>query len=231
MRIMTFNTQHCLNYVTRAIDFEVMAEAIKACGADVVGLNEMRDEGGHPDFAAQTRILSELTGLSYHTFAKAIVLPEGPYGNGLISRYPILSSEVISVPDPQSRRYTGHYESRCLLKVELANGLTVLVIHMGLNPDERERAVDTVLAHLPAEKCVLLGDFNAYPDDPVLVPIQNRMKDTAELFSAPLLSFPSDQPRCKIDYVFVSPDVEVVAADIPAIVASDHRPHTADLRL
>jgi endonuclease/exonuclease/phosphatase family metal-dependent hydrolase len=33
----------------------------------------------------------------------------------------------------------------------------------------------------------------------------------------------------KIDYVFVTPDLKVVAADIPAIVASDHRPHTAEL--
>jgi endonuclease/exonuclease/phosphatase (EEP) superfamily protein YafD len=31
----------------------------------------------------------------------------------------------------------------------------------------------------------------------------------------------------KIDYIFVSKDVEVVSANIPAIVASDHRPHTA----
>ncbi len=231
MKLMSFNTQHCLNYVTRAIDFEVMAHAIKACGADIVGLNEMRDAGSHPDFQAQTAILSELTGLSYHVFAKAIELPEGPYGNGFISRYPIVSAEVIPVPDPATRVTGKHYETRCLLKAELANGLTVLVIHMGLNPDERENAVATVVKHLAAEKCVLMGDFNAYPEDPVLAPIRERMKDTAELFEAPLLSFPSDRPKCKIDYIFVTPDVEIIAADIPAIVASDHRPHTAEIQL
>lgn len=34
----------------------------------------------------------------------------------------------------------------------------------------------------------------------------------------------------KTDYIFVSKDFEVLAADIPAIVASDHRPHTATVR-
>ncbi|MBQ9717858.1 MAG: hypothetical protein IJV76_07675, partial [Clostridia bacterium] len=68
-------------------------------------------------------------------------------------------------------------------------------------------------------------------EDPVLNPIRECMKDTADLFPEPLLSFPSDAPVGKIDYIFVSPDVEVVTADIPAIVASDHRPHTAELNI
>ncbi len=231
MKLMSFNTQHCLNYVTRAIDFEVMAEAVKACDADIVGLNEMRDGDTHPEFLRQTEILSGLTGLSHHVFARAIDLPEGLYGNGLISRYPIERAKVISVPDPATRVAGKHYETRCLLKVKLANGLTVMVIHMGLNPDEQENAVATVAKHLEAEKCVLMGDFNVNPDDPVLAPIRERMKDTAEVFAEPLLSFPSDRPKRKIDYIFVTPDVEVVAADIPSIVASDHRPHTAEIRL
>lgn len=231
MKLMSFNTQHCLNYTTRAIDFEVMAAAIKSCGADIVGLNEMRDAGTHPDFKAQTAILSELTGLSHHVFAKAIDLPEGPYGNGLVSRYPIMSAEVIPVPDPVPRKYDGYYETRCLLKVGLANGLTVMVVHMGLNPDEQANAVATVLTHLEPEKCVLMGDFNVTSEDPVLAPIRERMKDTAEAFFKPRLSFPSDRPDRKIDYIFVTPDVTVVAADIPPVVASDHRPHTAEIRI
>ena len=37
MKIMSFNTQHCMNYITRKIDFQKMADAIKACDADLVG--------------------------------------------------------------------------------------------------------------------------------------------------------------------------------------------------
>ena len=229
MKIMSFNTQHCWNYLEKKPDVAIMAEAIRTCGADIVALNEMRQAGPH---GPQTKMLADATGLSYHYFAGASEDDEGPYGNGLISRYPIVCAKTVLVPDPEPRRIPGGcYETRCLLKARLANGLTVLVIHFGLNPDEQENAVKTIMEHIVDEKCILMGDFNVTPDDPVLAPIREKMRDTADCFAAPYLSFPSDEPTIKIDYVFVSPDLTVESADIPAIVASDHRPHVAEIRM
>ena len=57
------------------------------------------------------------------------------------------------------------------------------------------------------------------------------MKDTADLFDEDKLSFPSDKPDRKIDYIFVSSDIEVENADIPPIVASDHRPYIAQVNI
>ena len=31
---MSYNTQHCLNYVTQEIDYDIIADTIKKCGAD-----------------------------------------------------------------------------------------------------------------------------------------------------------------------------------------------------
>ena len=233
MKIMSFNTQHCRNYITRVIDYPVMAEAILRCGADIVGLNEMRAAGEAEGYEPQTENLSQLTGLEHACFAEAIqVNGPNPYGNALLSRWPIVHVQTIPVPDPAPEKLgTDWYETRCLLKAKLENGLTVMVIHFGLNPDEQVNAVETVMANLEPEKCVLMGDFNALPDDPVLAPIRARMRDVAEVFDQPKLSFPSDAPDRKIDYIFVSPDIEVIAADIPAIVASDHRPHTAEIKI
>ena len=45
MKIMSFNTQHCLNYLEKKIDFELMARVIRESGAKIVGLNEMRGAG------------------------------------------------------------------------------------------------------------------------------------------------------------------------------------------
>ncbi|MBQ9749979.1 MAG: endonuclease/exonuclease/phosphatase family protein [Clostridia bacterium] len=232
MKIMSFNTQHCLNFVERRIDFDVMAKAILDCGADIVGLNEIRDQGIHPEYTTQVERLAELTEMKYCYFAKAIEFAnEGPYGNAILSKIPILSAESIIIPDPEPKAYDGYYETRCVLRAELEDGLTVLISHFGLNPDEQESAAKTVSRLLVDEKCILMGDFNVTPDDPVLDPIRARMKDTAELFDAPKLSFPSDRPVQKIDYIFVSRDIEVIDADIPSIVASDHRPHTATVRI
>ena len=39
--VMSFNIQHCLNYRTRQIDFDLFAQVIRQSGADIVGLNEV----------------------------------------------------------------------------------------------------------------------------------------------------------------------------------------------
>ncbi len=232
MKIMSFNTQHCLNFLEQKIDFDIMAEAIKKCDADIIGLNEMRGKGAHPDYQDQVKFLSELTGIPNYYFAPAIKFSgKNPYGNGLLSKLPIISTETIIIPDPDPKGYDGYYETRCVLRAELQGGITALVSHFGLNPDEQENAVKTILNNLSDEKCIVMGDFNLTPDNPVLDPIRERMNDAATYFTQPKLSFPSDKPDRKIDYIFVSRDVKIISADIPAIVASDHRPHTATINL
>lgn len=233
MKVMTFNTQHCLNYLKQKIDFDIMADAIKTCDADIVGLNEIRGEClSVADYADQTTILSRLTGIENYYFAEAIKFGGiKPYGNALLSKLPIISAETIIIPDPKIKKYDGYYETRCVLKAKLQGGITVLITHIGLNPDEQENAVKAILENIEPQKCILMGDFNMQPANALLDPIRERMVDTSRYFNEPKLSFPSDKPEIKIDYIFVSPDVEVIEADIPAIVAADHRPHTATVEL
>ena len=231
IKLMIYNTQHCLNYVTREIDFDIMIDTIKKCEADIIGLQEIRDESQNAEYQAQAKILAKALGFHYY-FAEAIRFDgKNPYGNALISRFPITSAETILIPDPKTKKYDGYYETRCLLKatIDVGSGLNVLVSHFGLNPDEQENAVETVVSNIPKEHCVLMGDFNMQPDNPILNPIMQRLYDTAQDFSAPKLSFPSDTPTVKIDYIFVSKDLKVQCADIPEIVSSDHRPHVATI--
>ena len=230
MKIMSFNTQHCKNYLEQKIDYEIMARAICSQGADIVGLNEIYNGAERVDFVDQVQRLSELTGLTYHYFAEATMLRGiNSYGNGFLSRVPIVSAETIAIPDPTERKYNGYYETRCLLKVKLENGYTVLVTHFGLNPDEQQNAVDTIVAHLASEKCILMGDFNVRPDNDILAPIRARMRDAADKLQGNGYTFPSDAPSRKIDYIFLSPDIELSEAEIPEVIASDHRPHTATI--
>jgi len=232
MKIMTFNTQHCLNYKEQRIDYEIMAKTITDLDIDICGLNEMFDIGKDNKYGSQTEKLSELTNMPYRYFARAIEEPgEGAYGNGFISKIPFKSVETVMIPDPDPKvTKGGYYETRCILKAVLENGLTVLVTHFGLCPDEQKSAVDTVMSHIPSEKCILMGDLNVEPGDPVLAPIRAKMKDAGDLFGNAKLSWPSDTPDKKIDYIFATPDVEIISADIPEIVSSDHRPHIAEIK-
>ena len=234
IKFMSYNTQHCLNFITREIDFDIIADTIKKCEADIIGLQEIRDEGQDADYQSQAKIIAEKLGYHYYYFAEAIrIKGVNPYGNAIISRYPIISAETIMIPDPEIKKYDGYYETRCLLKatIDVGNGLNVLVSHFGLNPDEQENAVETVVSNIPKEHCVLMGDFNMTPDNQILNPIMQGLQDTAKFFSTYKLSFPSDTPEVKIDYIFVSKDLKVEYADIPEIISSDHRPHVATIEL
>lgn len=226
--IMSFNTQHCQSYLTHEINIDLFAEEIKKTGADIIGLNEMRGEGPREDYTAQTEGLAEKLGFNYY-FAKAFdVGGENPYGNAILSRYPIISAETIKIPDSES----GKFEPRCLLlaKIDTPLGeLSVLVTHFGLSEIEHRNAHKTVLENIKPEKCVLMGDFNITPDNPIILDISKKMFDTANLFGETKYSYPSDFPDRKIDYIFASNDLKVIFADIPAHVVSDHRPYLVQL--
>lgn len=236
MKIMTFNTMSCIDYLEenktgmKNINFQLMADAIKQCGADIVGLNEIRGRGIREDFQEQCEILAKLSGMEYYYFAQAIDFDGNPYGNALLSKFPIVSAKAIAIPDPETQKYDGYYETRCVLKAEIEGDICVMVTHFGLNPDEQENAIRTVLENLEDEKCVLMGDFNVCPENDILTRIRERMQDTADKFLKPLLSWPADNPGKKLDYIFASRDIEVISADIPEIIASDHRPHIAEIK-
>ena len=73
MRIMSFNTQHCKNFIEQKIDYNIMAQVIKDYNPDIVGLNEMRNKGILPGFDNQTEILSQLTGIENYFLQKPLM--------------------------------------------------------------------------------------------------------------------------------------------------------------
>ena len=225
LKLMSFNVQHFENMNTGKIDYDAFAAAIRDSGADIVGLNEV--------YVDQVGAMAERLGF-FPFFAMGCYIHDTPYGNGILSRLPLKSAAAITVPDPDSRGYDGYYETRSVLKCAVepdGRPLHILCTHFGLNPDEAQNASETVLQALETERCVLMGDLNLLPDDPILAPIRARMTDSAPLLGADDLSFPSDAPDRKIDYIFISGDLRAVRAQIPALVLSDHRPYIAELVL
>ena len=75
IKLMSFNVQHCLNFITREIDYDIMADAIKKCGADIIGLQEVRNKSWARDYKAQAKIIAKKLGFYYY-FAEAIRFSE-----------------------------------------------------------------------------------------------------------------------------------------------------------
>ena len=234
-KVMTYNIQSCNDFEEKHLGSQDKLIAyLREVDADVVVLNEVRDIPGNPLTEDQAGYIARGLGWNYR-FAKAIDLYDGDYGNAILTRHPIKSFAVTPIPlrellpgeDPKRWR-----EARCVLRAEVEiNGeeLVVFGSHFGLSPGEQEWAVEITSGLLDAETKphVFMGDLNMEPDDPILAPIFDRVKDAAAVMPVQKLSQVSDNPTVKIDYVFVSEGIRVLDADIPASLISDHRPHWA----
>ena len=111
--------------------------------------------------------------------------------------------------------------------------LVTAAVHLGLSSDERrahsELLTDLVAARAPA---VIGGDFNEDPLGPAVTWVRERFWDAFDGSAAgDALTFPSQDPRARIDYLFVSEGVMVERAWVGTSAggASDHLPVIADI--
>ena len=233
MKIMTFNIQHCLDYQKQVIDFDLFATAIKKYSADVCGLNEVRGDGPVKDYSDQTNILADKLGF-YRYFGEAIkVKGTSPYGNAIVSKYEIKTVETMKIPDPVFKLERVTYETRCIIKaiINIDNAdICFLVTHMGLSKSERKNAVKLLCKIIDETTLpiILMGDFNAEPDDKVFVPLYERLEDTQKKSVNPdVKTYPSDKPNVKIDYIFYR-GLTCKKAETVTEIYSDHLPITAE---
>lgn len=240
MRIMTFNIQHALDYKNQVIDIDLFAEKIRKYGADICGLNEVRGEGPVEEYTDQTNAIADRIGFNRY-FGEAIRVEEtSPYGNALLSSYPLISCETVCIPDPEVFVYEYdedgdliHYESRCIIKAVVdvdGKELCILVTHMGLYNSEQKNAVSTLCRIIDETDIplVLMGDFNTTADDEVLLPLYERLSDTdLKAKITAVNTYPSDSPIKKIDYIFYR-GLNCVHAETVEEIISDHFPIIAD---
>jgi endonuclease/exonuclease/phosphatase family metal-dependent hydrolase len=110
-------------------------------------------------------------------------------------------------------------------------------VHLGLRPSERRRHAAELIEHLVGlEPLFVGGDLNEQPDRGAAKLLGERLGDAWLLGGETDGStFPADEPRARIDYLFVSEDVRVERVIVPPLPevrrASDHRPVVAELGL
>ena len=265
LKIMTYNIASGRCY---AIDEKVTpdggaetrldacAEVIREISPDLCGLNEINhyipgyvEKVGHfQNVADQTGYLAVFSGLNHSFFGKAISIEgRGSYGNAVISKYPILEAEAIGVPDPQIFDENAYYETRGITKVKLdiAGGITVLQIHVGLATAEKQNAVVELCRIIDETEgpLILMGDFNMCPDNFLLDRIRSRLTEVTPEGEGYVHTFPSwthdcnipenirMHPYCKLDYIFVSHHFKPLGCRVVKSRASDHMPMIAELEI
>ena len=140
-------------------------------------------------------------------YGKSINYAGGYYGIGLLSRYPILRSERVLLPND------GKTEQRSMLiaDIELPSGriLTFVCTHLEVKTSKmRQEQVRFINKYLKGvrNQILLCGDMNAEPSSEEMMMLA---KDWANLTDTQL-TYSTMKPQTKIDYIWSKPSSKVV---------------------
>jgi endonuclease/exonuclease/phosphatase family metal-dependent hydrolase len=224
VRVLTYNIRHGQGMDGR-VDLSRIADVIRRLEPDVVALQEVdraTTRAGGVDQAAE---LGRLTGL-HSVFGKAMDYAGGGYGQAILSRYPLADVQVHALPTESD------CEPRCVLVARIDIG-EQRELHLANTHLEHAQAMvrlcqanklSSLLAPIRGP-LILAGDLNDEPGSAVMNVLRRHWVDTAGDRADP--TWPSDQPREKLDYVLLRPAdpwriVETRVIEEP--MASDHRP-------
>ncbi|MGH2567516.1 MAG: endonuclease/exonuclease/phosphatase family protein [Bacteroidota bacterium] len=239
LRVMTFNIHHGEG-VDGKVDIKRVAALIQESNADVVALQELDRWVERTDKIDIITMLAEMTGMTY-AFGKNIDYQGGDYGNGLLTRFPIL--------EERNLHYTmmREGEQRGLLQLVLdvrGQEMVVMNTHIDHREDDSERVMNVAeireaLQRYSPKPTIVCGDFNDLPASRTVALMKEDFIDTwEEVGRGDGFSYPTAEPVKRIDYIFIArphPSAAVKLRPLSARVlrsdASDHLPVLVELEL
>jgi endonuclease/exonuclease/phosphatase family metal-dependent hydrolase len=237
IRVATYNVHKCRGMDGRQRP-ERIAEVLSEIDADIFALQEVisaPDSRGHED---QAGFLAHETGLKY-VLGETRRRSERPYGNLVLSRFPIraVANYDISAPGREPRGCL-----RADLGIDRNTVVHVYNIHLGTSFFERRYQArrligPSILGHpwLNGPR-IVLGDFNEWTRG-----LASRLL-AAHLQTIDIRShlgrrrtYPGILPVLHLDHIYFDRHFEVRQLELhrtpTALVASDHLPLVADLKL
>ena len=233
VRVLSFNILHG---ATTKGDFnlDVIAQVIKDTKPDFVALQEV-------DFRTNRAKKYDLVmELGYRTqlvplFGKAMDYDGGEYGEGILSTRTFLSSRNIALP------YSPGNEPRAALEVVSVISEKDTIAFVGTHLDHLRDETDRVAQAQKINEVfssnryptILAGDLNAKPGSTPINILEELWKPSYDKEYLEF-TFPSSDPRVKIDYVMYYPKNRWRVLETKVIqdkVASDHCAYLVVLEL
>jgi endonuclease/exonuclease/phosphatase family metal-dependent hydrolase len=232
VRVATYNVHRC-----RGLDGRTRPDRIAAVladvDADVVALQEV--VGAGPDGGGHAEEIGAILGMGW-VMAATRRLRGRLFGNVVLSRFPIRQHQ-------QHDLTWKTCEPRCMQRTDLdidGHTLHLYNVHLGTAYLERryqaERLAGLVGDRRVGGTKVVLGDFNEWMKGLTTTLLSDRLK-SIDLSShlRRRRTYPGIFPILHLDHIYYAGRVEVVKLDLPrtrlALVASDHLPLVADLRI
>jgi endonuclease/exonuclease/phosphatase family metal-dependent hydrolase len=244
MRVATFNILHGRSPEDDRVDIDRYAKAIHELDADVLGLQEVDRNQARSENADLTAVAAEAMGAPEHRFVAALSGSPGAtwigatgdeqpdsaaYGIGFLSRYPVLSWEVVRLPAFPTRFPMVFRGSRkpvlvrdeprvaVAVTVDTPHGeISVVNTHLSFISGWNRRQLRMLGRALGrrARPMILLGDLNMGP-----TPAQT-ITGMSPLASG--LTFPAHAPTEQIDHLLGAGDLPAGRAAVHRLDLSDH---------
>jgi endonuclease/exonuclease/phosphatase family metal-dependent hydrolase len=232
LRIATYNIHR-----SRGLDGRTRPERIAAVlsdiDADIIALQEVIGSG--PRGGSHAEAIGAALGMGW-VMAPARLLRGHHFGNAVLSRFPIT-------------QHLGHdlswktCEPRRLQRVDVTvNGaaLHIYNVHLGTAILERRHQAQRLASivsdrHVVGPKLVI-GDFNEWMKGLATTLLSARLRSVdLKDFLPRRRTYPGLFPLLHLDHIYYAGRLEVVAVELPrtrlALVASDHLPLVADVRV
>lgn len=225
IRVATYNIRHGVG-MDDALRLERTAATLRGLEADIVALQEVDSVVRRSGDVDQARVLGDLLGMRAR-FGAFMPYQGGAYGMAILSRWPIVRSTALRLPEGNEPRVA------LVAEVEQPGGrrLTVVNVHFDWVENDgyryaQARVVAAMLDTL-STPWILLGDFNDEPGSRTLRLLRRTGDEAAKPDSARFTFPAAPAPVKEIDFIVAGPHGgwRVGPATVVAErLASDHRP-------
>ena len=218
LKIASYNVRNAKG-MDDVTDFDRVAKVINNMNAHAIAIQELDSATERSNGLVVLDELAKRTNM-YASFNGSIEFRGGKYGIGILTKEKPLSQEAIALP--------GREEKRSLLIVELED-FVLCCTHLSLTEEDRQASIELIkqkTAKYDSKPVFLAGDLNASPNSAEI----KDLSQTWALLSDPTQpTFPSNNPKSIIDYIYLKPSskykhtvIEKQVVNEP--MASDHRP-------
>lgn len=240
LRVMSYNIHSCIGADGKLFP-ERIARIIRHQNPSLIGLQEVDRGQQRSKKVDQIRLLAKNLGMS-EVFFPLARFDGGDYGLAVLSRFPIIEADCISLPSLSSHAAA---EKRGIMHIICATDqgkLHFFNTHLSLTRRERLAQMAHVvgagpLSSIPTnEPIIFCGDLNGGVNSPVYKLLSNKLKDAQLTYSEgqPAPTFMTVWPLLRLDHIFHSnhlvPLSVKVLSDWECRLASDHFPVLAEFQ-
>ncbi len=226
LRVATYNV-HSAYGTDGSQDLDAIVAAIEDTDAGVVGLQEVSRGwllNGSTDLVA---VLARRLGMDHVAFHATTEDPL--WGNAILSHRPLDDVRSGLLPELDTTIRRGWLAADVAVdSVEPLTFVNTHLHHAGDLETIHTAQLTELLAEVDvAENTVLVGDFNARPDYPQLDLLRDAgLVDAWDLAGdgGPGNTARADDPQYRIDWIWLSPDLNASNAEVTRSQASDHFP-------